>query len=91
MADMADRLQAGIHFRSGESPPDFFVTFNFTPSAAPESAKLALVSIWKLLKELKKVTYDISELCAQKIRSSRLMLMTSHTYCALGPSCSMGS
>lgn len=52
---MADRLPKGIHFRSGESPPDHFrfVTFDFTPSATPASARAALAAIWAMLDELR--------------------------------------
>ncbi len=77
---MADQLPPGIHFRSGETPPDFFrfVTFNFTPTATPASAKAALAAIWTLLEELKlgeirdlratrpedpDITVDAGELC----------------------------
>jgi Dyp-type peroxidase family len=51
---VSDRLPRGIHFRSGERPPDHFrfVTFNFSPSATPHSARAALAEIWLLLKEL---------------------------------------
>lgn len=51
---MADSLPLGIHFRSGETPPDFFrfVTFNFTPTATQASAKAALTAICSLLDEL---------------------------------------
>lgn len=50
-----DHLQDGIHFRPGTSPPEFFrlVTFNFTPTATPQSAHDALAAMWQLLTELK--------------------------------------
>jgi deferrochelatase/peroxidase EfeB len=52
---VADSLPPGIHFRSGETPPDFFrfATFNFTPTATAVSAKAALTAIWALLEELR--------------------------------------
>jgi deferrochelatase/peroxidase EfeB len=48
-------LPAGIHFRSGESPPDHFrfLTFNFTPSATRAGARDALAAIWIMLGELR--------------------------------------
>src|SRR4051794_39210318 len=53
--EVADRLPSGIHFRSGETPPDFFrfATFNFTPTATAASAKAALAAIWTRLEELR--------------------------------------
>jgi Dyp-type peroxidase family len=52
---MADRLPLGIHFRSGESPPEFFrlVTFNFKSTATRSTAVLALTEICALLNSLR--------------------------------------
>lgn len=52
---MADRLPAGIYFRTGESPPDFFsfLTFNFLSSATPMTASIALSALWDVLGEVR--------------------------------------
>ncbi len=52
---MEDRLPAGIHFRAGESPPDFFsfLTFDFLSTATPVTAAAALTAMWEVLGEVR--------------------------------------
>ncbi|HEX2281827.1 MAG TPA: hypothetical protein VHG52_08695, partial [Thermomicrobiales bacterium] len=51
-----DRLPKGIYFRSGQTAPDFFrlATFNFEPTAAPETARAAIETIWDVIADLKR-------------------------------------